>query len=379
MRGTRARALAVVAVLGLGAVAACVDLFHSTGFETICGVHPDTKGCDAGEAGRADASKDAKRPADAGPIDFCGLDSARARSMAEHACAWLGACTVPFDQNAFGQCMIDAILAFDCHANPSFPIAEGPLHDYWQALAGASSCAEVLSVVNPKGIACSGTGYTCAASLEPGLLLECKDNTGGPETCLVEGRVCVGSGACGTQGADGGACEGGTSCSGDVLHDCEGTSDLGRDCEYFGAGACATIGEELGAQCAPSNDGGAPCTPTNQVTCGDAGEAGVDAGDGAVATGNTAAACPNGFPVTIDCQTLTGPGTCVPGTPTPIWNVAAQCQAADAGCEPGCGGSDTLTGCAQGATFTTSCMAQGLRACRSVVLVSTTGYACAPP
>jgi hypothetical protein len=381
VRGTRARALAVVGLVALGAAAACVDLFHSTDFETICGVRPETKGCDAGEAGHAEASGDAKHPVDAGPIDFCALEAGTARNMAEHACAWLGACTAPFDQNAFGQCMINAILAFDCNTNPNFPIAEGPLHDLWQTLAGATSCTEVTSAIFPNAVGCLGTGNACAGSSDPNVVLECVDGVVvGPETCLVEGRVCVGSGVCAPTGAEGGACEGGFSCSGNVLHDCEGSGDLGRDCRDFGAGSCTPEGGvDGGAACVPTfgSDAGPSCDPTNAVTCvGDAGADAGEAGDGSVGIGIKATSCPTGNVVSVDCQALTG-GVCVPGTPSPVWNVAAQCQGTS-GCTPGCDGG-AVVGCAQGGMFSTSCASQGLGDCQTVSLTGDAGYACSPP
>src|SRR5580692_9837053 len=283
MKGTRRKALAVGGVMALAAVSACVDLFHSTDFETLCGVHPEK--CDAGDAGRADAPKDV---VDAGSTNFCEWSSETARAHAEHACAWLGACSAPFDQNAFGQCMIDAILAYDCNTNPNQPIAAGSLHDLWDALWQAKSCADVNEIVNPKGVACSGTGTACAGSIAPTVNLECVDNVGGPESCLVFGRAC-GDNGCAQQGATG-KCEK-SSCAGTVLHDCEGKTDLGYDCKYFGAGGC--LESDAGPGCEPVSSASDSCEPTNEVTC---------TGDG----GDTATACATGESVTIDCETLTG-------------------------------------------------------------------------
>jgi hypothetical protein len=51
-----------------------------------------------------------------------------------------------------------------------------------------------------------------------------------------------------------------------------------------------------------------------------------------------------------------------------------------AACTPGCEGTDTLMGCAQGAAFPTNCMAAGLGSCHPVSLAGgTKGYACKPP
>jgi hypothetical protein len=351
-----------VLVLLSGCISACVDLFHSTDFETLCGV--DAAACAPKDAGRAEAMPDVR---DGGPTDFCISSSARARSMAEHACAWLGACSAPFDQNAFGACMIDAILAYDCNANPNQTITPGPLHDLWDALWQAKSCADVTQAMNPNGIRCSGTGYACGGKADPGLSLECVDSIGAPESCLVEGRVCAGAGACEPPDAFSKCTT--SKCSGTVLHDCEKTVDLGRDCQYFGAGRCiADAGGGVGAACVPTfaHGGGAPCGATQAVTC---------EGDG----GDTATACPTGGTVSVDCKLLTGSSTCRPGTPSPAWNVAAQCVG-KAACTAGCEGTDTLIGCEQGAAFSTSCKAAGLGPCHEVTLAEkTNGYACKPP
>jgi hypothetical protein len=349
------RALALGGVVALGVVA-CVDLFHSTNFETLCGVDPDAAAC-ASEGGPRDASTDA---ADTGPTDFCLTDSATARLRASHACAWLGACAAPFDQNAFGPCMIDALLAYDCTANPNQTVRAGPLHDLWDALWQAKSCAQVISAVNPSGVRCSGTGYACAGSPAPGALLECVDSVGGPESCLVEGRVCGSGGECVVAGSPSECNE--SSCDGTVFHDCEGTRDLGYDCRYFGEGTCSVY--DGGPGCDPTfvSGGGASCAATHAVTC----------------AGDTATACPAGGTVTVECQLLTGVSTCKAGTPSPEWNLAAQCQGRGT-CSAGCDG-DTLQGCGQGAAFSTSCSSEGLGPCHEVGLAaSQKGYACEPP
>jgi hypothetical protein len=358
----RLRFAVPVFVLSGVAASACVDLFHSTDFETLCGV--DAAACAPKDAGRAEAMPDVR---DAGPTDFCASSSAQARRRAEHACAWLGACSAPFDQNAFGPCMIDAILAYDCNANPNQTITPGPLHALWDALWQVKSCADVTQALNPNGIKCSGTGYACGGDAGPSLNLECVDNVGAPESCLVEGRVCASGGACEPPDALTKCTK--SSCSGTVLHDCEKTVDLGRDCQYFGAGRCIPdAGFDLGAECLPTfaHGGGTHCGATQSVTCeGDAGD--------------TATACPTGASVSVDCKPLTGSSTCRAGTPSPVWNVAAQCMG-KAACTPGCEGTDTLMGCAQGAAFPTNCMAAGLGSCHPVSLAGgTKGYACKPP
>jgi hypothetical protein len=358
-----------VVVLGLAfagalslALAACVDLFHSTDFENACEVDARAPGC--GDAGSKlpDASD---APAEAAPVNFCNYSASEARAHAEHACLWLGACASPFDQNAFGQCMIDGILAFDCAANPNSTIALGPLHEYWTALSLAKTCTEVTAAVNPISVACSGTGYACVGSAGPHARLECIDGkVRGSENCLVEGRVCANQVCSAPKPLA--SCKS-SKCEGTVLHDCEGTADEGYDCQYFGGGACTV--SDAGSTCEPSfaqgSSGSGSCFATKAVTCG---------GD----AGNTATACPTGASVTVDCRALTGSSSCHEGTPTPEWNVAAACEAKES-CTPGCAG-DALVGCAQGAKFTASCSGAGLGTCEAVTLPeSMKGYACKAP
>jgi hypothetical protein len=355
-RGALTWGRAVASFASLALVSACVDLFHSTDFQTLCDLDARAPGCPLAEAGPSDA---ADAGMEAAPTDFCSKwSTAEARTQAAHACAWIGACTAPFDQNAFGQCMINAILAYDCTTNPNLTIAPGPLHDYWDALWKAKSCSD-LPNVNTASANCGGaTGYACVRQ-EPASLLACVGADTYAETCLVEGKVCADL-RCATPMAKG-DCDP-SSCEGTVLHACPeaGTPDEGYDCQYFGAGTCMEGEGFAGCVPATTSGGGATCPTGSTTTCD----------DGGVATG-----CPEGQSEIVLCDNLTGSGTCVGGTPS--WNVAASCQG-DATCTPGCDG-DNLVGCAQGARFTTSCTAEGLGKCEQVKLPSGTGYACTPP
>jgi hypothetical protein len=335
---------------------ACVDLFHSTNFETLCDVDARAPGCPPAEASSpTDAS-------DAAPTNFCRWGSSEAHSHAEHACAWLSACSSPFDQNAFGPCMIDAVLAYDCSVNPNRTIVLGPLHDYWDALWQAKSCADVDAVLPHPSIQCGkSAGYACLGS-SPNLLFQCADGMVQAESCLVEGWTCQGL-ACATP-HESQACDP-PDCTGTVLHACEdGGHDEGYDCRYFGKGTCKAV-DKRSAGCAPNTEdgGGVACTPSTVITC-----------DGGVAS-----TCPTGTRETVACEGLTGKDTCN-SQKTPSWNLAGACKS-NAACDVGCGGraSDTLIGCGNGAEFTTSCEAQGLGACRSVPLAHSTGYACKSP
>jgi hypothetical protein len=347
MVGRRGGALLLsLCVVALALAPACVDLFHSTDFETRCALDAAAPGCPA-EASTS--------------TDFCVWSSATARLRAEHACAWLGACSAPFDRNAFGPCMIDAILAYDCKTNPNRPV-RGALHEFWDALWQAQSCDAVARALVPQGEACGSVGYGCGGGDAGDILFECATKRGvaSPESCLVQGRTCEKS-ACVPPGAST-ECRA-PSCSGSVLHDCEEGRDVGYDCRYFGAGACT--GEEDAAACSPA-DAGARCTPTTRVTCGG---------------GGLATACATGHLETVDCKALAGDDSCHSGIPTPSWNLAEACQGTGS-CTPGCEG-DTLIGCDQGAEYKTSCSEQKLGRCKSLPIVGTggnpAGYACGEP
>ncbi len=350
MIGRRGLALVFSCAGALALTAACVDLFHSTRFENECELDASAPGC------LADSATDAR------PTDFCAWSPSEARSNALHACTWLGACSTPFDENAFGPCMVDAILAYDCETNPNRPV-RGALHDYWDALWRADSCEGVTRALVPQPERCESVGFGCGAGeATGGVLFECatKDAMASPESCVVQGRACE-NGACVAPGASA-SCRA-SECVGTVLHDCEDGQDMGHDCQYFGAEACTGKGDA--AACLPS-DAGARCTPTPRATC-----------DGGVAT-----ACASGRVESVDCERLTGRDSCRAGIPTPSWNLAEACQG-DGGCTPGCAG-DILTGCAQGAEFTATCSGEKLGACKTVPVVGTIagnidGYACAPP
>jgi hypothetical protein len=354
-----ATALLSCCAASLAIAPACVDLFHSTNFETLCDLDAKAPGCPSVAPASPSDGGDATR-ADAAPTNFCGWSSDEARQRAEQACAWLGACSSPFDENAFGRCMIHAILAYDCTANPNRTIALGPLHDYWDALSRAKSCADVDAVLPHPSIRCTESlGYACVDA-SPDLLFQCTGGVAQAESCLVSGWTCQGL-ACATP-QEKSDCDP-PGCSGTVLHACQdGGSDEGYDCRYFGKGTCEA--SEGHAGCVPVTAKAAGrCTPTMKVTC-----------DGEVALG-----CPTGLSEAVDCEFLTGKGTCNAGA-TPSWSLAQACQGATS-CEAGCGGdaNDTLSGCGNGADFTTSCKAQGLGPCRSLRLAQGTGYACTPP
>jgi hypothetical protein len=376
--------VSVVALLAAGSVAsgagvvACFDLFHSTGdVLTACQLDAQAPGCGP-EAG-------VEAGVDAG-TDFCAWSEGEALQNAQRACAWLGACETPLGRNAFGSCVFEALLAYDCAANPSHPV-KGATHALWDCLwkAGQSgTCDAVNACVFPQGTqTCMGSGFvTCATQggVNADVLVECTADGGVAhgENCALWGQTCGGDqshGVCG--GSAGGNAIQCTmnGCTNTMLHACNDAGlDLGVDCANSGAQQC--IGEPPGdpqaewVACLPDNDG-ATCTPSNSAQC-----------DGGIAT-----SCPAGHPETINCQKLLGNvHACTPGTFPQPFDWTAPCvvstdegdggdDAADAGEEAGantstcaadsCDGG-ALTACYRGASFVLECATVGLGPCQIV-------------
>jgi hypothetical protein len=338
------------------------DLFHSTDFATLCGVSPT-----------ADACVDAPPAADAGPsppTDFCAWDAMTAYGNAQHACAWLSACELPLGNDDFGPCMITALLAYDCAANPDRPV-RGALHAYWDTLWQATTCADVDRAVFPGAgtqdlvpSCANGGGFTaCGVAYDGGdnsaVRVECDDADAAArgESCLAQGRTCD-KGACVPSA---GSCMPG--CDGTILHDCDdGGVDHGTNCAVFGAGSC--VSASAAAACATTS--AAACTPSSAVVCL----------DGGIAQG-----CPSGTSETLDCTALTGAGSCNPGPASPGWDVSSACFADAAACpaDSCAGGGDTLVSCARGRAFTASCSLLNLGPCELMMTFDGQRAACGRP
>jgi hypothetical protein len=366
----------VVAFTSLGLVAlgmACVDLFHSTDFETLCTKSPDDPLCGAsdGAAPKADvvvaADADAARP----HPNFCAWTSAEAEKQAARACAWLGACERPLGESLFGACVIHAQLAYDCTANPSLRPRLAS-DDFWSCLATVQSCGDVDRCVFPAGVqgcraVATGTSTACGTQGNEAVHLECAGPAGrahGVEPCALLGRTCAsddaGSARCaGVQGfecsTDAGAC------SGTSAVDCKpsGTRfiDQGVDCAGLGAGKCA-IGE-AGATCVPTPSANT-CLEDSAPTC-----------DGSIAR-----VCLGGQDIRIDCAALGlkcdagGVSTVEPSAACVTGGVGA-CADNDV-----CPTSMTLQSCGRGGTYTVDCASVGLGKC----VIDVTGHgACTPP
>lgn len=361
----RGRVFALVAFGSAATLAsvACIDLFHSTEFETSgeAGVAPDVAVGDAGN--------------DAGPkplVDFCKWGPAEARTNATRACAWLGACGGALDGTVFGPCMMQALWAYDCDLNPGLR-PNGATYALWSCLSDVKSCGDVQSCLRPSGPpdlcpAIVGGSFTqCGDAGTTELRVECSETVAGPpsrfEPCALQGRTCIPLNAstsmCG--GAARKTCPQGTACIGTGAVDCkvsDGTlADLGVDCAAFGAGACAE--EDAG------KDGGpvVGCVPLPSAPACDGGIAVTcDVEFPAIAR-----SCVGGRSASVDCSKLGVACDTSKGVPSyqPLAacteNVdAGRCNTPDA-CESG-----KLRSCAQGIAFEADCAALGLGPCERI-------------
>ena len=374
MRITR-RAIALLGAAGSAlAIVACVDLFHSTTFDTLCTVDPGADACPPIDAGDGAPAADAAR--DAGPTAFCSFTQAQAHDHAVHACAWLGACESPLGNNAFGTCMIQATLAYDCAVNPNRPVL-GAMHDYWDCLWKVDSCAAVEKCVRPLGpLGCSGNNvdYTQCENAggdagDPNTRISCRASSSttempaaGVENCVGAGRTCARfpQGDCNGSATNTCLVNG---CEGTHLHACDdaGVRDLGVDCRYFGAGRCVT--NAAGAACLALDSGA--CDPSAPIAC-----------DGGVAVG-----CPSGVHEAINCGALLGTtSACNVTAATSTWEVASACEGSST-CTADTCTANNVTSCARGATFSGSCAQVGLGACHLVTLPADAGTfaACKAP
>jgi hypothetical protein len=361
-RDTILGALALVAILGAPPLA-CVDLFHSTTFETACDV--DAAACATSPA-----------PPDGGPTDFCLWDTTTARSNALRACAWLGACAGPVGDNALGPCFVRAMLAYNCAVNPNRNLIPGSAaHEVWDRLWQAKSCNEVRGAIFPPNVVpvCGGSATPYATCFpDSGILLSCDgDDSGttlGVENCAALGQTCATSGdvaAC--AGSSATCADAGTSCSGTQLMDCDpdaGSFDLGIDCASVGAAACVP-----GAPAACQAAGNAKCDRSSEVTC----------------SGNVAMGCPSGSPEQVDCNALLpgtglGNGLCDSSSGGRPWDVSRACTLGACKLGDSCEKAKTISSCARGVVVSIDCTTIGLSGCTTVQLPGdpATYAACVP-
>ncbi len=363
----RVATLTIASTLAGGLMAGCIDLFHSTDFDSLCMV--DATACTRADGSLlSDAGTDAPREdvmradADASPLpptDFCGWTRQTAHDNARHACAWLGACAGPFGNNVFGTCLDHALRTYDCTLNPNRKIL-GEAHAYWDCLWQATSCSDVTRCVFPRGVvppcdvssefpACAAqdahpenanTRIACAKQSVPVAFENC---VGVGQTCSASQAECAGVESACTS----------SRCDGQHLRDCtDGGLDFGVDCALYGAGTC-TFGD-AGPACIAT--GGGACAKSSNIAC-----------DAGVATG-----CPSGVNEAIDCRNLMeDAGTCLETAPGRPWDVSRACVPNDdAGCGEACLPDGGLVACHRGKPVGIACNAFGLGECQMLSLLA---------
>lgn len=339
-----------LAACALVSAAACVDLFHSTDFPTLCAANAET--CDD-EASSPDDASAPSAEAEA-PIDLCSGSPAEARTNAERACGYLGACLGTAEDSNFGACMLRALAAYDCSFNPSLrPRGEHAL--LWDCLSRVASCDGVaLCVFGTKPPRCP------SGNTDPTLFTRCNQQGGsvvltcGPSTtpygmnlCALRGQTCVdldeSTSIC--TGARGGSCTETPRCDGTSAVTCKSAggidADEGTDCAAVGDGRCAK--DLAGVACAP---------PASAGTCSLGETSAVRCNDG----GTFAESCVEGRAATFDCAGI-GLGCSADDvlTTDPVracknLDALSNCTTASDTCDGG-----KLVSCAQGKKFTLSC------------------------
>ena len=343
MRARRATLLAACFALITALIVACTDLFHSTtDWQNACALDAGTPGC-------TDAALDAPKDRDAfdGNYDFCAWDGPTARAHASAACALLGACETPLGKNRFAECMVQAILAYDCAANPNRQV-KGTTRDFWECMASAATCGDVRVCVQPAHEYCPETGapLLCQGGANATDRYQCFNEHVEPhiERCAAWGQTCAMAGVPFCAGDTmAGACVG-AGCAGTVIIDCDDAgNNRGVDCVSYGAGQC-----RAGA-----------CVPIDAGSC-DADAAVQCAGD--IATG-----CPSGGSESIDCKALTAAsGTCTPTTGGPAWNVSRACFAGTCAAPADSCNGTFLQSCYGGVMYTVDCVGPTYSGCTTV-------------
>ncbi|HSQ66171.1 MAG TPA: hypothetical protein VLM85_23275 [Polyangiaceae bacterium] len=359
----RRRALAIaLASASLLAAAACVDLFHSTDVQSLCDVDANAPGC-ASDGG------------DGGAVDLCAPDTPTAEAWAERACAWLAACEDPIGQNVTGECMVNALMAYNCGANPNRrPL--GAARDFWlcmQNAQNAPSCAAVAACVFPnKTPACKSGGFIgCSQTPNANVDTRTECNAAGPahgENCVAYGQTCDSLDRDASNdnalcvGAAGRACTQ-SKCTGTDLSLCDDAGvDRGYDCALLGGGGCLSTG--VVPACRPGGDAGL-CLSSGAISC---------------TAGGVAQGCASGYKESVDCNAISGPSSCAPLVDggagiTPL----AACQATG-GCTGDTCAVDKLVACVRGRIATIDCTGLGLKPCsNAIATIEGNRSACTPP
>ncbi|MCL2777818.1 MAG: hypothetical protein FWD73_07420 [Polyangiaceae bacterium] len=365
-------------------VVACVDLFHSTDFRTLCDSDPNNAACqgnqdDGGRDGQTDSGGDSGDQ----PLDFCAWSSAEAHDEAVRICAWFGACEGPAGESAFGNCVMHAQFALDCDANPNFrPTGSAEL--LWQCLTKAKTCDDFNTCTFPKGVpACQFTGGSsgysgCTTNSGIAVVSTCvqvNDPPIGVDLCSMANKTCqadqsqyVGcTGNLGLMCTPPSSSQPASNCSGSWAQSCVSgppAIDQGIDCSGFGASKCSSSGGN-GAACVPSGGDSCSGAVSSQPTC----------------SGDQVSACVDGQHYTIDCTKFGL--TCSPvaaAKATSLYDPFAACVASGTACA----GDDTCNGyaimsCSHGAAVGISCADLHLGPCRLTTVAAKTYAACTIP
>ncbi|HEX8796587.1 MAG TPA: hypothetical protein VF765_36805 [Polyangiaceae bacterium] len=276
MRLRSAIALSIVSA-GFGAgLVACFDLFHST-----------SNILDACEL-------DAEACGDAGAIDFCEASTPPYASAAL-ACTWIDRCEGTFEHNDFGECMVRALLAYDCTSNPNNPVS-GPTKQMWIDLLRASSCDDVDRIVFAGSVpTCQKPGSGCSGATRA-YCPEAGARAHG-ENCAMWNEICdtnlgcIGCLGC-FAGADAGACtpDASATCNGDIATSCPAGALEAIDCN------------ELLQQTGTCNPGPLTGQDPTSACFVDAGDAGAACTEGCM--GNVVTACARGATFNFDCSSI---------------------------------------------------------------------------
>lgn len=364
----RGQWLGILASSGtLVGAAACVDLFHSTEFETLCTF--DSDACDGGRDGsseggaRADVGTDGA-PEAPPPIDFCESSPSEARIFAQRACGWTGAClgvrqrALHAKEFTYAECFRRALAAYDCSFNPSLR-PRGENARLWSCLTSVTSCASVEQCVfGNVAPSCNQQGpfTACNAKENGSVVIECGSTTRalGMEACALEGRVCtrVDDSTALCTGALAAACKTATPrCAGTSLVTCKKAGgidwDEGFDCATVGDGRCVL--DDAGPACAPQVDASACDVATSSApTCADGGivERCVQGNSTRIACAALEQGCDATKAVVADPLSA-----CVEVGTSPCTENEDQCA----------GG--LLSSCAGGTKYILDCKAMGLGAC----------------
>lgn len=357
MKQMRFRAVAATAIVsGVFGLAACVDLFHSTDFDTLCSF--DASACtteDGGGSSKPDGSK-SDAGAGAGDVDFCTKYTTKdARvAAAQHACVWLTNCLPSKQEGAYANCFAHALAAYDCDFNPFLrPRADGAA--FWECLSNVGACSSVAQCVfGGDAPTCTGAGSfrQCDKSNKHAAVVECGSTTTpvSIETCTLAGQACVNvdqqTARCAGQGGAGPGCPSSPRCVGTSAVSCGAIdtvrSDQGIDCALVGSGKC--VEEGLAVACAPGVDA-PPCDSASAaLTCADA---------------TTAEGCVDSATIRIDCSAL---GQVCNDANSRTLDPLSACTQKDGGALNACsGGVDTCDGttklqsCRGGTQFTVKC------------------------